>query len=245
MEVIVRKQEQDTTMQINILENPCPPCPCPTEEEPQPKPKKTFNKYSKTDGFAGIGFIVPDGCSSNYTTLGGNSINVDVGGYRRYHLSRRFALGTTLNYSYYNYKLDLDNDDDLKFKEIVLKEGDGFDDADIKKQVFRSHNIAAGVFTRFYITPPKHCGNDGLYIDIGAQGDFAPFRYYMEKSVKGNKEHGKKDSAFEPFTASAIARIGGWKHSDAALFIRYRFTNAFSKPLEKDLPRLTIGVHFF
>ena len=65
----------------------------------------------------------------------------------------------------------------------------------------------------------------------------------MVKFGKKDKDYYKND-AFNPFNASAIARIG-WKNN-RAIFARYRFTEAFNpKELPMDLPPLTIGIQFF
>ena len=121
-------------------------------------------------------------------------------------------------------------------------------DRDFKKQTFRSHNVAASAFTRFYLLPPRHSGDRRLYIDLGAQGEYAVFRYYMVKFEKKDKERYKNATAFNPFSASAIVRIGGkfLPGSNSAIFARYRFTDAFNpKELPMDLPPLTIGIQFF
>jgi len=240
----VKKAEKDSTIQVFAEEDPCPPCP--SENETRPKPKKTFKKYYRSDGFAGIGFVLPDNGSGYYTVLGGNSMNIDVGNIRTYHLARRFALGTTLQYSYYNYKLKVD---EPMYLEEIFKNRT-FEKNDINKQVYRSHNLAASAFTRFYLIAPKNRGTDGLYVDLGAQGDFAFSKYCKLKTHSDGKFKRRDSEAFYPFSASAIARIGwkGWWHGGHkhAFFVRYRFTDAFnSKVLPMDLPPITIGMQFF
>ena len=237
LEFIVRKTERDSVIQVFAEEDPCPPCP--SENETRPKPKNTY-KYHTSEGFGGIGFILPDNGSGYYTTLGGNSINIDAGWIHRYQISRRFALGGTLQYSYYNYKLR-DAASEPKFVEEVT--GISFDRQALNKQVFRSHNIAAGTFIRLYAVPPRHRGNDGMFIDLGVQGDYAFSKYFKIKMRSGGKDKFREGYAFNPFTASAIARIG-WNRK--AIFARYRFTDAFnSKALQMDLPPITIGIQFF
>jgi hypothetical protein len=245
LEFIVRKTENDTVAQINLLD-PCPPCP----SEKETRPKANPYRYHHSNSYGGIGFILPDDRSGYYTTLGGKSINFDCGGMHRYQLARRFALGGTFRYSYYNYKL-YDAADEPEFKQVVLK-GRDYDPNSIRKQVYRSHNLAAGVFTRFYIVPPKKRGNDGFYIDLGAQGDFAFSKYYKIKIRYEGRDKIRNDLAFNPFNASAIARVGwrGWGGSkdSYAIFVRYRITDAFNqsqKALSMDLPPITIGIQFF
>jgi len=239
----VQKANQDSLTNVFAEDDPCPPCP--SENETRPQPKTTFKKYNRNEGFAGIGFILPDNGNDYYTALGGNSINIDVGNARTYHLSRHFALGTSLQYSYYNYRLKLD--EPLYLQEVFKNRP--IEKDDIAKQVFRSHNVAIGAFTRFYLVPSIY-SNMGLYIDLGAQGDFAFSRYCMIKTHEDKKYKYRDAEAFNPFSASAIARIG-WggfpiRKSTGAFFIRYRFTDAFnSKVLPMELPPITIGIHFF
>ena len=241
MEIIIRKYDQDTTTLINILD--CPQCPQENGTRSAP-PKNTFKSYNKTTEFVSVGFILPG--NGYYSTLAGNSINIDVGSMRRNHLSPNFAIGRTLQYSFYNYKLK-DADENPYFNDKVLN-GEHIAKNDINKQVFRSHNVAASLFLRSYLVPPKNRGNDGLYIDLGAQGDFAFSKFYMLKSKNDGKERYHNDN-FNLFSASAIARIGwngGWLGNKHAIFVRYRFTDTFNKgALQMDLPPVTIGIQFF
>jgi len=238
MEIILRKTENDTVAQITVGD-PCPPCP--SEKETRPKAKSVERNVNISDGFCGIGFILPDNSNDYYTTIGGNSINLDFGGSRRYQLTRWFALGGTMQYSFYNYKLRDAGSDPSFVTEVT---GIPFERQDLRKQVFRSHNLAAGPFIRINLVPssnPKK--NDGFYIDLGVQGDFAFSKYYKVKTRSGEKHKYREGHVFNPFTASAIARIG-W--SDKAIFARYRFTDVFnSSALPMDLPPITIGIQFF
>ena len=238
LEFIVRKTETDTVVQINVDE-PSPPSP----PEKAPRTKSISYDRSISDGFCGIGFILPDKSSGYYTTLGSSSINLDFGGSRRFQLARWFALGGTYQYSFYNYKLkDAVGDPASAFVAEVT--GSSYNRDDLRKQVFRSHNIAAGPFIRLNLVPstrPKK--NDGFYIDFGVQGDFAFSKYYKIKTRSGEKHKWRNGDAFNPFTASAIARIG-W--SSKAVFARYRFTDVFnSNVLPMDIPPITIGIQFF
>ena len=249
MEVIVRKYEQDTAVYINVLD--CPKCP---QESGTRRARNTLTQRYFSDGFTGIGFILPDNSSGYYSVLGASSINIDIGQMRRYHLSRRFALGATTQYSFYNYKLTAN---EPAFLEEVIG---NIAKNDIRKQVYRSHNFAAGAFTRFYLIPPqlrtvkttvaigkisntKTTGINGMFIDLGAQGDLAFSKYCKIKTHSSGKEKYRDGHAFNPFSASAIARIG-W--GSKAIFARYRLTDAFNqKALPMDLPPVTIGIQFF
>jgi len=248
LEFIVKKTVHDSIVQVAVDE-PCPPCP--TENETRPKPK--INRRTYNDGYCGIGFIMPDiGKDDYYTVFGGNSINIDIGGMRVYNLSRTFALGGTLNYSYYNYKFR-DAVSQPEFNQTVLG-GKEFLNNDVQKQVYRTHNISASLFTRFHLIPLRTT-RDGtivgsrskLYIDLGAQGDFAASRYCMLKTQSEKKKRYHEDYAFNPFSASAIVRIGcNLLPGKSAIFARYRFTDAFNpKALPMGLPPLTVGIQFF
>jgi hypothetical protein len=237
MEIVVRKAGNDTVAQI-IVDEPCPPSKKKTQSWTW---KYERNERNISDGFCGIGFILPDN-SSGYYKMGGSGFNLDMGGSHRYHLARWLALGGTMQYSFYSYKLR-DAASTLPFWEEIT--GVPFDRHDLRKQVFRSHNIAAGPFMRLYLVPssrPKK--NDGFYIDLGAQGDFAFSKYYKIKTRSGEKHKYRDGHVFNPFTASAIARLGFC--NDWAIFARYRFTDAFNfSVLPIDLPPVTIGIQIF
>jgi len=251
LEFNVRKVENDTVAQITVHE-PCPPCPDNlAENSNQPKPKPKFKQYEQTSFFGGFGAVLPNESSDYYTVLGGSSFNIDAGWIRCHMLTRWFALGGTLQYSFYNYKLR-DAASDPKFVEEII--GAEFAKDDIRLQAYRSHNITTSAFTRFYLTPLQTrngriiSGSGKLYLDLGAQGDFAASRYCMLKTQSEKKRRYREDYAFNPFGASAIVRIGCnlLPGSKSAIFARYRFTDAFnSKVLPMDLPPLTIGIQFF
>jgi len=234
LEFIVRKADSDTI----VVNEPCPPCPPANGKLPKANP---LTRRTYSDSFGAIGFILPDNGNGYYSILGGNSFNIDIGQMRRYHFSRRFALGGTTQYSFYNYRIHQDV--------FLGKTEIGVDivRAAIRKQVYRSHNLAIGAFTRFYIVPPSiHSGrirdNSGMYFDLGAQGDFAFSKYHKVKfqtTGKAGKDKFRDGHAFNAFSASATARLG-WDKS--AVFVRYRFTDAFNqKVLPMDLPQITIG----
>ncbi len=227
------KKSPDTTMLVNLSD--CPPCP---EDTPQKKP---FKKVHDSDGLFGIGFVLPDNGSGYYTTLGGSSLSLDFGMMHRYHLAPRFALLGTYHYTYYNYKLRGAAADSIFAKEVI---GKTYANNEIEKQVFRSHNLAIGGAMRFYLVKPKgsRYDKDGIYLDLGVQGDLAFSKYYKLVPHEEKNRKRRNGYAFNPLTASAIARIG-W--DDFAIFARYRFTDAFNqKALPLDLPRVTIGIQF-
>ena len=235
LEFVVKKATSDSIAQF--VENPCPPCP--SENEVRPKPKKTFKPYTSTEGFAGIGFIIPDNSAGYYTILGGNSINIDLGCDRQWHFTRWFAVGTLMQYSFYNYRLRDAAADPVFFDEIIREEALP---TDIKKQLYRSHNLAVGLFTRFYVSPATIYRR--LFLDLGIQGDFAFGRHYRMDTRSNGKQKYHESYAFNPFSASAFTRIGLGK--DFAIYARYRFTDLYNKKvLPMDLPPITVGVQFW
>ena len=217
------------------------------DKDPASAKSENGYKYSSYSTAVGFGFIVPD--AGSYAAQPGNSINLDVGGiFKRNHL-RWFATGATSQYSYYNYRLR-DINEESAFKSVMLGDRE-FARSAINKQVFRSHNIAHGVFSRFYLKPPENARrDDGFYVDLGLQGDLAFSKYYILKHPNGGKDKYRDTGTFNTFAASAVARIG-WKqwsknsNASHAFYFRYRFTNAFNQSvLPMDLPRLTVGVIF-
>ena len=193
------------------------------------------NKYLSS-GFVGLGFIQDE---KNYYKLDGSSINLDIGSMHRYQFRPRFALIGTVQYSYYNYKLN-DAASEPIFNTVILG-GKTYDN--VSKQVFRTHNFSASAGYRFYLVKPeKNKNNAGLFVDLNVQGDLAFSKYYKLKlNGESNIKHRDKD-VFNPLTTSYIARAGwGW----FSIYARYRVTDAFnSKHLPMDIPPLTIGVQF-
>ena len=234
MEIVVKKAEGDTTVRaLNDNES------VQTQEKPKPK----FVPYQKTSFFGGVSAVYPDHGSSYYTVLGGRSFNLDAGWIHRKAITRWLALGGTFQYSFYNYNLR-DAANETKFAEEVI--GDFFLADDIRRQEYRSHNIAASAFTRIYLTKQNNnnpIARNRVFIDFGVQGDYALNKFCMLNTRTEGKKRYYDDYAFNPFTASAIARIGlgsGW-----SVFARYRLTDTFNqRVLPMDLPRVSIGIHF-
>ena len=237
----VKKAEKDSTIQVFAEEDPCPPCPSENETRPQPKKTKHIPR-TYNDFFCGIGFTLPDNGDDYYTVFGNKSFTVDAGWMRRYQIARWVALGGTLNYTFYNYKLR-DASSEPVFREEILDDRD-FAAEDIRKQVYHSHNIAASAFIRFYpIPPPRGRSNHNApYFDFGVQGDVAVSPYYLIDTRSEGKRKFYNDYAFNPFIASVYVRAG---IGSAAVFARSRLTDVYnSKVLPKDLPPITFGIQF-
>jgi hypothetical protein len=227
MEISVKKINGDTMTQILVDE---------------PKPKQ-FPKHEHV-GYFGLGMNYPGNSDDIYPLAG--SFNLDVGGSEIFRLSRHFALVGSLGYSFYNYRLRNVVGADAEFDEIT----DGRIDADrIKRQMFRSNDLATGIYTRFYLITPRWNGlnsstsDRGVYIDLGVQGDWAFAKYVKIKYNKGGGSEKFHDNyAFKPFNASAVVRVG-W--SNVAFFGRYRFTDTFNhNVLSGEVPRWSFGVLF-
>ncbi|MDR2814055.1 MAG: hypothetical protein LBB79_05310 [Prevotellaceae bacterium] len=198
-----------------------------------PKPQRSPYYKSKSTGFIGFGFAVPGDGSGYYAVRGGNSYNFDLGCRWYTHFNSRLAAGGTFQYSFYHYRLK-DALSDSVFRAAVIGSSPlPYAAGEIKKQAFRSNNLALGVFTRFYLIPKKH------YLDLGVQGDWAFSRFYKLYYPYDGKQNFHEDDMFNAFTASAVAQIG-WE--SFAIFARYRLTDAFSGALPKDLPALSIGI---
>ena len=241
MEFVVKKTERDTVTQVVEDKEPCPPCPPVNNNQTKTK----FSSYQKTYFFGGVSAVYPEnGSGDYYTVLGGKSFNIDAGWIHCNAITRWLALGGTFQYSFYNYNLR-DAASDTKFADEVI--GSVFATDDIRKQEYRSHNISASAFTRLYLTnhQSRRVARNRIYLDFGVQGDFVLYKFCMLNTHSEGKKRYHNDYAFNPFTASAIARVGfgnGW-----AFFARYRLTDAFNqkeKVLLMDLPPLSIGIHF-
>lgn len=232
----VQKAGSDIDTNVYVEDTPCPPCP--SENETRSKPK--FYPHKTDNFFVGVSTVYPERNSDYYTVMSSNSINIDAGEIEIYHISRWFAMGRTMQYSYYNYKL---KPNEPIFMEEVIGRPVAKDD--IRKQTYQSHNIAVSLFPRFYLTPSRtNYSNKGIYLDLGVQGDYAFNKYCKLNTHSEGKKKYRDNYAFNPFSASAIARVGfgnSW-----AVLARYRFTDTFNNDvLPMDLPPISIGIQIF
>jgi hypothetical protein len=198
--------------------------------------------YSRSSGYIGLGFMIPEYTGDYFHIWGGNSFHLDIGSMKRYQVSRHFSLGATMQYSFYNYRFD-DALSNPVFAGQVVGNPEPADRQDVYKQVYRSHNVGASAFTRFYLVPPRRRSNsDGVYIDCGIQGNFSYSRFFKTKSNSDGSEKYRDGYAFNPLNASAYARLG-W--NDIAIVAHYRFTDAFNRQaIPTDLPGWSVGVQF-
>ena len=238
----IRHHSQDTTVQVIV------------EDAPRITPVPEYRYKNRYSGVFNLGLIFPD-YNHSYKTSNIASINFDLGAMHSHQISRRFSTGATSHYSYYNYRMR-DANIEYNFRNLVMN-GTYVERVNIKKQVFRSHNLAHGLFLRYYFMPPTHRRDPGVYIDMGIQGDWAFSKYYKMKTHNGQKKYRNGD-VFNPVTASFFAKFG-WNQNNKmglgsgninssndfrAIYVRYRFTNAFRDVLPIDLPPITIGLVF-
>ncbi len=202
--------------------------------------KKVKNHYFRSNCYIGVSFMVPEHSDDYYRIWGGNTYHLDIGLQERYRVTRHFSLLGTLQYSFYNYRMK-DLTESPAFANEVI--GHTIEANSLSKQVYRSNNIGAGLYTRFYLAPAKqHTNTSGLYIDCGVQGDFSYSRFFKTKSNSHGKEKYRDGYAFNPFNASACVRLG-W--NKIAIVAHYRFTDVFNKDvIPMDLPPLSIGIQF-
>ncbi|MDR2038534.1 MAG: PorT family protein [Bacteroidales bacterium] len=228
------------TMEISVKQNKEQEIIPQNDPPSQGKPKKNHYRYSTTSGFIGISFMALDRGDEYFDIWGGNSYHFTFGGMHRFSFNEIFSLGTSLQFTNYNYRLRNAASDEEFANEVI-----GFlPDADnIRKQVYRSRNLAASIFTRFYVVPAKYRSNSsGLYFDLGIQGDFAFSKFYKVKPSVNNKKKYRDGYAFNPFNASPFVRVG-WKK--IAIIGHYRITDIFNNDaISKELPRLSIGIQF-
>ncbi|GHT21528.1 hypothetical protein FACS189464_0450 [Bacteroidia bacterium] len=227
MEISVKKINGDTLTQV-LVDEPCSPC----RSENETGEKST--RYSHWT-YTGFGMNYP-GSSADIYPLSG-SFNFDVGGFSSFRLSRHFAFLGSFGYSLYSFRLRNVIGADAEFDPIT----GGLPADRVKKQMYRSNNLTAGIYTRFYlIAPQQYSHKESLYIDLGVQGEWAFAKYVKLRYNGGGSEKFHDNYAFKPFNASAVARIG-W--NGIACFARYRFTDAFNhNVLSSEMPRLSFGV---
>jgi hypothetical protein len=232
MVISVKHMKGDTLTQV-LVDEPCPPCP--SESETRPKPAyKQYPKHSHW-GYVGFGMNNPESSADIYPLSG--SFNFDVGSIHSQRLSNHFALLGSLGYSLYSYRLRNVIGTDAQWDAIT----DGVQTDRVKKQMYRSNDLTAGLYTRFYLVAPRDDSRrKSLYLDLGVQGNWAFAKYMKVKYTGGGSDKFHDNYAFRPFNASAVARVG-WNKIE--FFARYRFTDAFNhEVLSKEVPRLSVGI---
>lgn len=193
----------------------------------RPKYPKSYDEF-----FFGLGTMMPVN-REDYIDIHYGRINTIEMGYKYfYRPSRGYAIGTTFQYTYYNYKLR-----DAAQNNLIVHNVPGM----VKKEYFRSDNIGTGLVNRFYLFPKKN----PFILDLGGYVDFSFSKRYIVKSELGGKTNKYKyrdSSKFNPLQAGLYGAI---TKGDYSLYVRYRLTNMFN-PLEvqPELPKLSVGIQF-
>lgn len=214
-------KKQDTLVSLNTVNT------VGTANNRQSYPRK----YSEF--FFGLGTIIPLD-RENYIDMHYGRINTIELGYKYfYKLSSRYAVGTTFQYTYYNYKLK-----DAAQNNIIVQNVPG----EVKKEYFRSDNIGTGLINRFYLFPIKR---NPFILDLGGYIDFAFSKRYNVKTVENGKTHKYKYRDGSKFNPLQAGLYGAVTKGDYSLYVRYRLTNLFNPlELEPELPKLSIGIQF-
>jgi len=195
--------------------------------------RKKFRPRSSNTAYIGIGLAVPIERDLNLPIHYGASYNFEFGMRSIYRMSRFYGIGTTVSYSFYNYKLK-----NRPFEDVFTTQ------PNVKREYFRTDNISFGIYNRFYITGTSR---PRLRIDAGAYGDLGYSRRYK---AKGRDEDGRfkgkyrDGSIFNPFQAGLYGALvfGGW-----SIYGKYRLSNQFNPDPTLSLyetPRLHIGMRW-
>lgn len=195
--------------------------------------KKRIYPRKYSNFFFGLGTIIPFDRENSMDMQYGRVNSIELGYKYFYKLSKRYALGTTFQYTFYNYKLKDAAQNNLFFQDVP---------GNVKKEYFRTDNIGTGLINRFYLFPLQR---KPFMLDLGGYLDFSYSKRYNVKSIESGKtrKHKYRDaSKFNPIQAGLYGAItkGGY-----SLYVRYRLTNLFNPlELEPELPELSIGVQF-
>lgn len=198
------------------------------KKEVKPKYPRRYNDF-----FFGLGIAIPVN-RGDYMDIDYGRINTIELGYKYFYKpSKGYAIGTTFQYTYYNYRLR-----DAALNNLIVQDVPGV----VKKEYFRSDNIGTGLINRFYLFPMKR---NPFMLDLGGYVDFSFSKRYNVKSEVGgkiNKYKYRDGSKFNPLQAGLYGAI---TKGDYSLYVRYRLTNMFN-PLEiqPELPKLSVGIQF-
>lgn len=188
-------------------------------------------KYS--DFFFGLGTIIPTDRESYIDMQYGRINTIEMGYKYFYKFSRRYALGTTFQYTYYNYKLN-----NAAQNNLIVQDVQG----EVKKEYFRTDNIGTGLINRFYLFPLKR---NPFMLDLGAYVDFSFSKRYNVKTLERGKTRKYKYRDASKFNPLQAGLYGAITKGDYSLYLRYRLTNLFNPlELEPELPELSIGIQF-
>ncbi len=196
--------------------------------------KRATPKYPQIydEFFFGLGTMIPFNREEFIDIHYGRINTIELGYKYFYRPSRGYAIGSTFQYTNYNYKLR-----DAAQEGIIVPFVPGY----IKKEYFRSDNIGTGLINRFYLFPKRN----PFILDLGGYVDFSFSKRYIVKSSlfgKTDKFKYRDGSKFNPLQAGLYGAIS---KGDYSVYVRYRLTNMFN-PLEiqPELPKLSVGFLF-
>lgn len=195
--------------------------------------QKRYSGYSTKDFFIGTSSMLPIEDNNKFDMYYGDVFNLEFGYKYFYRVSKRYAVGSTLQYSFYNYKL----------KGAAQNDYLGFDvPGSVRKEYFRTDNIGTSFINRFYLFP---INKRPISLDLGVYTDFSFSRRYVVKSTVGNdnrKSKFKDGSKFNPLQAGIYGAVS---KGDISVFMRCRLTNLFNKDqVAYELARYSIGVQY-
>lgn len=194
------------------------------------KLNKPYPRYYE-EFFVGFGVAMPIDKDKDLPVYYGNSYSLEAGFRHIYRASKFYAVGTTFQYTFYNYKLK-GAAQNKTFVENVPGE--------IRREYFRTDNLGLGLFNRFYLSSIR---NHPLMLDLGGYADYSYSKRYKVKTIEdGNKEkHKYRDgSKFNPVQAGLYGAIS---NNSCSFFVRYRLTNLFNPDkVPAELPRFSIGI---
>lgn len=191
---------------------------------------KSFPGYYE-EFFIGMGMAMPIDKNKNLPVYYGNSYSLEVGLRHIYRASGFYAIGTTFQYTFYNYKLK-GAAQNKTFVDNVPGE--------VRREYFRTDNLGVGLFNRFYLSSIK---DHSLMLDLGGYADYSYSKRYKVKTIEdgSNEKHKYRDgSMFNPVQAGLYGAIS---KNSCSFFVRYRLTNLFNPDkVPSELPRFSIGL---
>jgi len=194
---------------------------------------KSCHTSHYSEMFIGVGLTVNDNNEKYMLIYYGNSYEIQVGFRDVYRKGRSFfAAGSYINLSFDSYKLDKA----YLHNPLVVSDDIGT----IHKEYYRSSNLTAGLFARFYL-------NEALFLDLGPYGEYAyNKKYKVFITLLGDSGESKikyRDGrSFNPFNAGLQCSLG---FNGFSVYAKYRLTNCFNHDnIELEVPRLNIGIQF-
>ena len=197
-----------------------------------PEEQTNRPKYPKfqDESYIGFGTVLPMDRESFMDMHYGRINSIEFGHNYFFRPVPGYAIGTFVQYSYYNYKLK-----DAAVNDVIMEDVPEV----VRSEYYRTDNIGTGIVNRFYFVPKKSL----FKIDIGAYVDFAFSKRYKVKTTESGKKEKYKFRDGEKFNPIQEGLYGAVSVDDYSLFVRYRATNLFNPSLlDQQLPDITIGL---